>query len=122
MTVRDPRPGLFDRFADHVAASTAKAGFFAACVALIVLWLPSLLLVRNFDTWQLLINTPTTILTFLLVGLSRNTSAREDAATQRKLDATAGALILLLDVLGHGDSPQADQLRHVIGAEHDIGT
>lgn len=115
-------PGVFDRLADRVAVVTARAGFFAACVALVVIWLPSLLVVPNFDTWQLLINTPTTILTFLLVGLSRNISAREDIAIQKKLDATAAALVLLLDVLGHGESQQADTLRDAVKLEKDVGT
>lgn len=115
------RPGVFDRFADRIAAVTAQAWFFAACVALIAVWLPSFLVVDNFDTYQLLINTPTTVVTFLLVGLSQNTAARQDVAAQEKLNATVGALVLLLQVLGHGDSEQADALRHAINLEDNVG-
>lgn len=110
---------VFDRFADRIARVTARAWFFAACVALVVVWLPSFLLVGSFDTWQLIINTPTTIVTFLLVGLMQNTAARSDAANQQKLNAQAGAVLLLLRTLGHDDSDEADELRAAIGLEQE---
>lgn len=115
-------PNFFDKIADRVAVFTARAWFFAACVALVAAWLPSLLFVGSFDTWQLLINTPTTIVTFLLVGLSQNTSARKDEATQQKLNATAAALVLMLDMLGHADSRETDALRDTVGLEDDVST
>lgn len=115
-------PGMFDRFADRIAAITARAWFFAACVALVAVWLPSFLVVHSFDTWQLLINTPTTVVTFLLVGLAQNTASRQDTASQVKLNAIAAGLVLLLKVLGHEDSPQAQQLRKTVGLEDDVGS
>lgn len=113
-------PTVFDHLADHVAAVTARAWFFAACVALIAVWLPSYLVVGSVDTWQLLINTPTTIVTFLLVGLSQNTVARQDDAAQEKLNATAAALLLLLSALGHGGTEEAEALRDAVGLEDDV--
>lgn len=113
-------PTVFDRVADRVAVVTARTWFFAACVALIAVWLPSFILVGSIDTWQLLINTPTTIVTFLLVGLSQNTAARQDEATQEKLNAAAAALLLLLSVLGHDDTKEADALRDAVGLEDDV--
>lgn len=110
---------IFDRFADQVARVTARAWFFAACAALVVVWLPSYLVVGSFDTWQLLINTPTTIVTFLLVGLMQNTTARADAAQQQKLNAQAAAVLLLLRALGYEDSSEAGELRSAIGLEQD---
>ena len=61
--------GLFDRFAGATSDLVGRAAFFTFCVLLVVLWAPTYFLVGNFDTYQLLINTPTTIITFLLVAL-----------------------------------------------------
>lgn len=106
-------PGMFDRLAEMVSDVTARAVFFAACVALIVLWVPSLIFVRDVDTWQLLINTPTTIVTFLLVSVSQNQQARTNAALQHKLNAIA---LGLLAQQGN-DSRAAVELRAAIGLE-----
>jgi len=80
------KKNTFDKFADKVNAFTAKSWFFAACLALVVLWGPTNFFM-NIDTAQLMINTPTTIITFLLVGLSQNTQKRDTMALQDKLDA-----------------------------------
>jgi low affinity Fe/Cu permease len=116
-TETERKPGLFDRIADAVAKVAARAWFFAACVALIVIWLPSYFVVGSVDTWQLLINTATTIVTFLLVALLQNTSARADQAVQHKLNASAKAQLLILTALGYGDSDEAKELRTAIGLE-----
>lgn len=110
------RRNLFDRFADGVSRFTSKAWFFSACVALIVVWAPTILIFQ-VDTWQLIINTATTIVTFLLVALFQNTTTRDDAASQQKLNALAKSNLLLLDVLGHGETDEARQLRAAIGVE-----
>ena len=60
----EARREFFDRFAQRSAEWASRALFFAFCIALVVVWAPTLLFV-DFDTWQLLINTPTTIITFL---------------------------------------------------------
>lgn len=109
---------IFDRLADTVARTTARARFFAACICLIVVWLPSILFVGSVDTWQLMINTPTTVVTFLLVGLMQNTTARATAATDQKLNALALGHLALLESLGYGDEREADELRAAIGIEH----
>lgn len=89
---------LFDRFADVVGRLTSHAGFFAFCVVLVVAWAPSFVLIGDIDTWQLIINTLTTIVTFLLVALLQNTQKRADDATQQKLNAIAQALA---DLMAH---------------------
>src|SRR5436190_917262 len=63
------RVGFFDRFAGWAALVASRATFFAFCVLLIVVWAPSFFLIGNIDTWQLIINTATTIVTFLMVAL-----------------------------------------------------
>src|SRR4051794_25950462 len=80
--------GIFDRFASHAARWTSRASFFALCVLLVLLWAPSFVLLE-FETWQLIINTATTIVTFLLVALLQNSETRTDHATQDKLNAIA---------------------------------
>lgn len=113
----DREPGRFDRVATSVSAVTARAWFFAACLALVVVWLPSFLIVGSVDTWQLIINTVTTIITFLLVALLQNTAARQNAAVQQKLNAIAIAQLRLLTVLGYEFSDEANELRAAIGLE-----
>lgn len=83
----------FDRFADAVAKWTSKAWFFALCVALVLAWAPSYLLIKDLDIYQLLINTATTIITFLLVALLQNTQKRSDEAIQGKANAIAAFLL-----------------------------
>ena len=87
----------FDRFAGACARIVSRAPFFAFCVLLIVVWAPSYFLVGNLDTWQLIINTATTIITFLMVALLQNSQTRSDQAVQHKLNAIADALADLME-------------------------
>jgi low affinity Fe/Cu permease len=91
-----PDLSLFDRFATNAARFSSRAWFFAFCVLLVVLWAPTYFVVGSLDTWQLIINTLTTIVTFLLVALLQNTETRTDAATQDKLNALAEGLSALM--------------------------
>ncbi len=119
------RVGWFDRFAGHSANVASRAPFFAACVLLIVVWAPTVL-VLNFDTWQLLINTATTIVTFLLVALLQNSQSRSDMAVQQKLNAIADGLADLMQrVAGTDDAlkREIDELRLAVGLEtHESST
>ncbi|MBK9421227.1 MAG: low affinity iron permease family protein [Flavobacteriales bacterium] len=76
----------FSRVAPNVShfAGTPKA--FAIAIALIVGWLISGPFFHYSDTWQLVINTGTTIITFLMVFLIQNTQNRDSCAVQVKLD------------------------------------
>ena len=94
--VSNTRLGFFDRFAGRSSAVASRAPFFAACVLLIVVWAPTVAFL-SFDTWQLLINTATTIVTFLLVALLQNSQTRNDQATQHKLNAIADGLADLME-------------------------
>ena len=76
----------FGRFATLVAHATGKPITFACCVAAIALWAIAGPIFQFSDTWQLVINTSTTIVTFLQVFLIQNTQNRDGAAIQAKLD------------------------------------
>jgi low affinity Fe/Cu permease len=76
----------FDRFAKLCAHVAGHPGAFAVAVGLILLWLVSGPLFGFSDTWQLVINTATTIVTFLMVFVIQNTQNRDGAAIQIKLD------------------------------------
>ena len=66
------------------------------CVGLILIWAPSILIIKDIDTWQLIINTATTIITFLMVALLQNSQTRSDQAIQHKLNAIADGLADLM--------------------------
>jgi low affinity Fe/Cu permease len=100
----------FDRFASGAARITSRAYFFAACVLLVVIWVPTYFLFGNIDTWQLLINTATTIITFLMVALLQNSETRADQAVQHKLNAIADALADLMEHLDE-NSDRRDLMR-----------
>ena len=76
----------FSASADKVAKLTGKPLTFLFCVALIVVWASCGPVFHYSDTWQLIINTGTTIVTFLMVFLIQNSQNRDAAAIQAKLD------------------------------------
>lgn len=101
-------PGWFDRFAAAASHWVSQAWFFSACLLMVLVWAPSYLLFGSVDTWQLVINTATTIVTFLLVALLQNTQQRADQATQHKLNAIATATAELMRIqVDPDDSPAA---------------
>ena len=84
--------GAFDRFAERASDLTSDGGFFLACVALVLIWVPSYFVFGSLDTWQLVINTGTTIGTFLLVFVLQNTQIRDTKALNLKLDELLRAI------------------------------
>lgn len=106
--------GWFDRLANAASKVISRAWWFAFSVVMVVAWAVSGPFVRFSGAWQLIINTSTTILTFLLVGLAANTEARDNKAIQVKLNAIADALADALDA----DNPDdARELRKAVGLE-----
>ena len=77
---------LFTKAANSVAHAAGKPVTLMACCAVIVVWALTGPLLGFSDTWQLIINTSTTIITFLMVFLIQNTQNRDGAALQAKLD------------------------------------
>lgn len=77
----------YTRFAETVANLGGKSKTFAIACTVIAIWLISGPLFHFSDTWQLIINTATTIITFLMMFLLQNTHNRDTDAIQKKLDA-----------------------------------
>jgi len=77
---------LFTRIASRIAWLAGRPATFLLALAIIMLWAVTGPLFRFSDTWQLVINTGTTIVTFLMVFLIQNSQNRDAAALQAKLD------------------------------------
>jgi low affinity Fe/Cu permease len=117
---------LFDRFATAASHFASRPWFFAACVLLVLLWAPTFLVLDSVDTWQLIINTATTIVTFLLVALLQNTQSRANDAVQQKLNALADGMADLMNHLAGEEDRSALredmlELRKAVGLEHNEG-
>jgi low affinity Fe/Cu permease len=118
-------PGKFDEFATAVSNAVSRAWFFSVCVLIVALWAPSFFVFRSVDTWQLIINTLTTIITFLLVALLQNTQYRSNEAVQKKLNAIAEGIADLMESQQATDSSMSlhvEELRQAVGLEHKEGT
>jgi hypothetical protein len=116
------RVGPFDVFAGLASRVASRAAFFTFCVLLVVVWAPTIFLLHQVDTWQPIINTVTTIITFLMVALLQNSQTRSDQAVQHKLNAIADGLADLMAYLhtgGEGRDLEQDlvELRDAIGLE-----
>ena len=94
--------GFFVCFAQQTAAWSGKPAIFMLAAATVVVWGLTGPLFGFSDTWQLVINTGTTIITFLMVFLIQNTQNRDSRSLHLKLDelirATEGAHTVLLNI------------------------
>lgn len=95
---------IFTKIASRISGLAGRPVTFIAMLALIVVWGISGPVFQYSDTWQLIINTTTTIITFLMVFLIQNSQNRDAAAMQAKLDELIRAV--------------ANARGHFIGLEH----
>ena len=118
----------FDKLAQSAARGAGKPFTFIVATALVVVWGISGPIFGFSDTWQLVINTSTTIVTFLMVFLIQNTQNRDTDALQVKVDellrVTEGARLALLNLeeIGAEDLARIKSGFMELGRRHEAGT
>jgi low affinity Fe/Cu permease len=98
----------FDRFAEAVSRLVSQGVFFTAAVVVVLVWIPTIFFISSIDTWQLVINTLTSVLAFLLIALLQNSERRYDDALHEKIDTIA---IGLADLMERLDEREDGELR-----------
>ena len=83
---------FFTRFTTTVSAWLGRPWIFVSALGVLILWVLSGPILGFSDTWQLIINTSTTIITFLVVFIIQNTQNRDNLAINIKLDAIMNKL------------------------------
>lgn len=110
-------PDIFTKFTSKVSSWLGRAWFFIIMLLLVVMWLISGPLFGFSDTWQLVINTTTTIITFLMVFIIQNTQNRDSLAINIKLDAIMNELDIsredLVEAEEQGDKKLEDKKKAV---------
>lgn len=110
------KKGWFVCFAQKAAVATGSPWAFGLAVAVVVLWIVTGPLFKFSDTWQLVINTGTTIITFLMVFLIQNTQNRDARIMQLKLDelirAASKANTAYIDMENMSEAELAELQKH----------
>jgi low affinity Fe/Cu permease len=112
----EPESTRVTRFISHVTGWLGSFPAILGSVLLIVVWVLTGPLFHFSDTWQLIINTSTTIITFNMVFVIQNTQNRDGRAMQAKLDEQSLALARVLDAL-HIDTDDQELLDRLVGVE-----
>lgn len=116
---------LFRRIAQQAARAMGTPVAFLLAVAIVALWAASGPLFHYSDSWQLVINTGTTVVTFLMVFLIQNTQNRDSRVVQLKLDelirAVGAARNELVDMEALSDE-ELEELQHQFERLHQRAT
>lgn len=102
---------LFDHFASQAAQYAGRPAAFIAAVALIVGWAATGPLFGFSETWQLIVNTATTIITFLMVFLIQHAQNKDSSAVQLKLSELIVAVRRADNKIADADEMTEDELR-----------
>lgn len=84
--------GVFERFANWATAATGSSGAFILAAMVVVVWAASGPVFKYSETWQLVINTGTTIITFLMVFLIQKAQNKDSKAVHMKLNELIAAM------------------------------
>lgn len=114
---KSPKSGnLLERFSRRVTVWSGSSWAFIAAFGVIILWAATGPIFHYSDTWQLVINTGTTIVTFLMVFLIQRAQNKESLAVQLKLDeivaSLEGASNRLIDVEDLSEAEVEDLRKH----------
>ncbi len=116
----------FDKMAQSVARAAGRPAAFIGALALVVIWAICGPIFGYSDTWQLVINTGTTIITFLMVFLIQSTQNRDTDALQVKIDelirVSEGARLALLNLeeIKSGDLNKLKEEFIELGRKHKL--
>lgn len=114
-----PRAERFTRFANYFAQLSGRPGAFAVAIASVIVWIGCGPLFDFSDTWQLVMNTWTNVVTLLMVFLIQNSQNRDTVALQIKLDEllhTAGGQRKSIVGIEHLSQDELEDLRKKIEA------
>src|SRR5882757_603162 len=106
------KPDIFTRFTTATSTMLGRPWIFAVALAVLLLWALSGPLLGFSDTWQLIINTSTTIITFLMVFIIQNTQNRDNLAMNLKLDALMKKQGIVREDLLRAEDESDKQLEH----------
>lgn len=86
------RAQVFADISSYIAKASGRPMTFVAAIVIVVVWLATGPPLRYSDTWQLIMNTVSSVITFLMVFLIQNTQARDSEAIHAKLDTLIAAV------------------------------
>jgi low affinity Fe/Cu permease len=105
------KPDIFSRFTSSVSMTLGHAWVFITALVLLFVWAISGPVFGFSDTWQLIINTSTTIVTFLMVFIIQNTQNRDNMAANVKLDAIMNKLRISREEFFEAENHSEQQLK-----------
>jgi low affinity Fe/Cu permease len=103
----------FRAFANTIADKTGSAGVFSACLAGVIVWAATGPFYHYSDSWQLVINTGTSVVTFLMVFLIQSTQNRDAQAMQLKLNELIRAVSTARNIMVDLENCSEEEIREI---------
>jgi low affinity Fe/Cu permease len=103
----------FRAFANKIADKAGSAGVFGTCLAVVIAWAATGPFYHYSDTWQLVINTGTSVVTFLMVFLIQNTQNRDAQAMQLKLNELIRAVSTARNMMVDLENCSEEEIREI---------